>query len=106
MVVNPLPPALFELTHLGRSPRIEASQAAYPRTVVVLESVLTCPSCGVQATETMPEDACQYFYECTGCGARLRPRAGDCCVFCSFGTAVCPPKQIEGGGPRAHVRRG
>jgi hypothetical protein len=40
---------------------------------VVLDSVLTCPSCGVHATETMPEDACQYFYDCTGCGVRLRP---------------------------------
>ena len=78
-------------------------RATYSRNVVVLQSVLTCPSCGVKATETMPEDACQYFYTCTGCGARLKPRSGDCCVFCSYGTAVCPPKQAEGDGPRADV---
>jgi hypothetical protein len=79
-------------------------RATYPRTVVLLETVLTCPSCGVQATETMPEGACRYFYECADCGAGLKPRAGDCCVFCSYGTVVCPPKQTEGGGPYADVR--
>lgn len=79
-------------------------KATYPRTMVALESVLTCPSCGVQASESMPENACQYFYECTGCGERLKPRAGDCCVFCSYGTVVCPPMQTEGGGPDADVR--
>jgi len=41
----------------------------------------------------MPTDACQFFYECTGCGALLRPNAGDCCVFCSFGDVPCPPIQ-------------
>ena len=41
-----------------------------------LQSILTCPKCGHQRTETMPTDACQYFYECPGCGALLRPAAG------------------------------
>jgi hypothetical protein len=41
----------------------------------------------------MPEDACLYFYECEGCGARLTPKAGDCCVFCSYGSVPCPPIQ-------------
>ncbi|MGD9657599.1 MAG: GDCCVxC domain-containing (seleno)protein, partial [Methylocystis sp.] len=48
-----------------------------------LLSTITCPSCGHQSTETMPTDACQVFYECKGCGALLKPKAGDCCVFCS-----------------------
>ena len=73
-----------------------ADHAACAPDVVVLESTLTCPSCGVEATETMPEDACQYFYECSACGTRLRPRAGDCCVFCSYGTVACPPQQADG----------
>lgn len=59
-----------------------------------LESVLTCPHCGCARAETMPTDACLYFYECTGCGARLRPQPGDCCVFCSYGTVQCPPVQL------------
>lgn len=63
----------------------------------VLTSTLTCPSCGNQATETMPQDACQWFHECPGCRTLLRPRPGDCCVFCSYGTVPCPPVQTGRG---------
>lgn len=45
----------------------------------------------------MPQDACLYFYECESCHTLLRPKPGDCCVFCSFGTTACPPKQSIGG---------
>lgn len=34
---------------------------------VTLESVIVCPHCGHAACETMPADACQYFYDCRGC---------------------------------------
>ena len=44
----------------------------------------------------MPTDACQWFYDCKGCGAVIRPLPGDCCVFCSYGTLPCPPVQIDG----------
>jgi len=44
----------------------------------------------------MPLDACQWFYECTGCGTLLKPRQGDCCVFCSWGSVPCPPVQLGG----------
>lgn len=64
-------------------------------TEVVLESVLTCPACGARSMETMPTDACQYFYECPECKTLLKPNKGDCCVFCSFGTVKCPPIQQE-----------
>lgn len=66
-----------------------------------LQSTITCPECGHQATETMPTDSCQYFYECSGCGTLLKPEAGDCCVFCSFGSVPCPPIQQERMGQRA-----
>ncbi|TMH48868.1 MAG: hypothetical protein E6H59_00950 [Betaproteobacteria bacterium] len=59
-----------------------------------LESTLTCPKCGHQTRETMPTDACQWFYECPACRAVLKPRPGDCCVFCSYGSVKCPPVQI------------
>jgi hypothetical protein len=62
-------------------------------TGVRLRATLTCPHCGYQSTETMPTDACQYFYDCWGCGALLKPEPGDCCVFCSYGTVPCPPIQ-------------
>lgn len=65
-------------------------------TEIILKSTLTCPECGAQRTEAMPEDACQWFYECTGCGAVLRPLPGDCCVFCSYGDVACPPIQAGG----------
>ncbi|WP_246665321.1 GDCCVxC domain-containing (seleno)protein [Rhizobium tropici] len=64
---------------------------------MILSSTITCPICGFKATETMPTDACWYFYECKGCSAVLQPKAGDCCVFCSFGTVPCPPIQARGG---------
>ncbi len=63
----------------------------------ILETVLTCPHCGASKSETMPTDACQFYYECTGCAALLRPKAGDCCVFCSYGTVKCPPIQLQRG---------
>ena len=43
----------------------------------------------------MPTDACQFFYDCGGCGERLKPETGDCCVFCSCGTMACPPTQLN-----------
>ena len=60
-----------------------------------LDSVLTCPLCGHARHETMPTEACQFFYECEGCKTLLRPRAGDCCVFCSYGSVKCPPVQSQ-----------
>ena len=58
-----------------------------------LRSTITCPLCGHRASEPMPTNACQYFYDCQGCGAVLKPKAGDCCVFCSYGDTPCPPIQ-------------
>jgi hypothetical protein len=60
----------------------------------VLHSTLTCPECSAKKVETMPDNACQYFYECTSCGHLLKPRHGDCCVFCSYGSVPCPPMQL------------
>jgi len=47
-------------------------------------STLTCPECGHKATEGMPTDVCQYFYDCTGCRVVLKPLSGDC----SYGTVL------------------
>lgn len=57
------------------------------------ESTIACPECGFKKTENMPINSCQVLYECQGCQATLRPKTGDCCVFCSFGTTPCPPIQ-------------
>lgn len=61
----------------------------------ILQSVITCPQCEARSPETMPTDACVFFFDCPSCGARLKPKAGDCCVFCSFGSVRCPPVQAE-----------
>ena len=45
----------------------------------------------------MPTNACLFFYDCPGCGRLLKPRPGDCCVFCSFGDVPCPPVQAQKG---------
>ncbi len=60
---------------------------------IELLSTLTCPNCGFKKNEMMPTDACMYFYECENCKKVLKPLKGDCCVFCSYGTVVCPPLQ-------------
>jgi len=60
---------------------------------IELDSKLTCPECGHQMVETMPTDRCLYYYECADCGTLLKPRPGDCCVFCSYGSVPCPPVQ-------------
>jgi hypothetical protein len=60
---------------------------------IELESEITCPNCGYRKKETMPLDACVYFYECENCRELLKPLQGDCCVYCSYGTVKCPPIQ-------------
>jgi len=60
---------------------------------VVLQSIISCPQCGYQKEEEMPTGACQFFYECKNCSVILKPKKGDCCVFCSYGSVPCPPVQ-------------
>lgn len=60
----------------------------------VLQSVITCAHCGHRAEEKMPTNACLFFYDCPACATRMRPKPGDCCVFCSYGSRPCPPVQL------------
>src|ERR1700730_18010289 len=71
---------------LALEPRLRLSSSAMERNSLSqtrasrsprLESMLTCPKCSHQATEIMPTDACQFFYDCKGCGERLKPKPGD-----------------------------
>ncbi|PKO35897.1 MAG: hypothetical protein CVU34_01350 [Betaproteobacteria bacterium HGW-Betaproteobacteria-7] len=61
----------------------------------ILDSTLTCPICGLSEKLRMPTDACLFFHECSGCKTLLRPKPGDCCVFCSYGDVPCPPIQQQ-----------
>lgn len=62
---------------------------------VIRKSIIKCPHCGFKKEEEMPIDACVHFYECIQCKKLLKPREGDCCVFCSYGSIKCPSKQLE-----------
>jgi hypothetical protein len=53
-------------------------------------TVIRCPACGVESAALMPQDACLYFWDCGACQTVVRPRLGDCCVFCSYGSTACP----------------
>ena len=63
---------------------------------MITNSTITCPDCGFKSLEEMPINACQRFYDCKECGTLLKPKHGDCCVFCSYGDVPCPPIQLDG----------
>jgi hypothetical protein len=54
----------------------------------ILESLWTCPQCGFARQETMPTDACQFYYECSNCKVLLRPNSESCCAQIQE-TAAC-----------------
>jgi hypothetical protein len=54
-----------------------------------VQSEITCLFCQHKETESIPAEACLFFYECQGCHKVVRPNPTDCCVFCSFGRAPC-----------------
>ena len=93
-----------QLAHLCR-------EKHHSQTDMNTQSTITCPKCGHQAIERMPRDACQIVYDCKRCGERLRPKPGDCCVFCSYASVPCPPVQSDRclhrdlGGPLSSKRR-
>jgi len=53
-------------------------------TDIQLQSTIICPKCNHQTTEQMPTNYCQYFWECPHCKNNLKPKKGDCCVYCSY----------------------
>ncbi len=87
-----------DMTKTERTDCGDALPGAEEGADIELVSEITCPECGHKAREEMPVNACQFFYYCTSCKARLRPHAGDCCVYCSYGTVPCPPVQLAAGG--------
>lgn len=54
--------------------------------VIILESEIICPECGHRKKETIPTDACVYFYVCENCKTTLKQLKDDCCVYCSYGS--------------------
>ncbi len=64
---------------------------------VRLKSVMTWPKCGYRKEETMPMNACLFFDDCSGCGARLKQTAGNCCVFVA--TDLCRATRFKAARP-------
>ncbi|MEA3641797.1 MAG: GDCCVxC domain-containing (seleno)protein [Lamprobacter sp.] len=64
---------------------------------LTLDSTIRCPECGFSRRERMPTDACVWFWECPDCGVLLKPKPGDCCVYCSYADIPCPPIQAGDG---------
>ncbi|MDA9231158.1 hypothetical protein N9O56_01130 [Rickettsiales bacterium] len=60
---------------------------------IKLKSTITCPNCKKRIIEEMPTNSCLFFYDCPECKKTIKPKKGDCCVFCSYGNNPCPPKQ-------------
>jgi len=60
---------------------------------IIGKSVITCPRCDYQREEKMSADSCKFFWECPNCKVVLKPKEGDCCAYCSYGSVPCPPIQ-------------
>ncbi|ADV62300.1 hypothetical protein Isop_1716 [Isosphaera pallida ATCC 43644] len=61
----------------------------------LLFSTIACPNCHGRSTVLMPTHACIIVWVCPNCSVELKPKTGDCCVFCSYGNRRCPPFQQE-----------
>lgn len=62
---------------------------------IITRTHLTRPACGAAEEQEIPAGMCLFFHTCSTCGTRFRPEPGDCCVFCSYGDALCIPRRRE-----------
>lgn len=60
---------------------------------IELKSTITCPVCLHQKIEEMPINSCLFMYKCEQCETVLIPNKADSCIFCSYGSSVCPHVQ-------------
>lgn len=59
-------------------------------------------SCKVsQRRSACPQTPANSSTTAKDCGARLKPKPGDCCVFCSYGSVPCLPIQRARANPPA-----
>ena len=67
------------------------SKEGKPKPSIVSEII--CPHCDHKKSEILPGDVCVIKYTCENCKKELTPKAGDCCVYCTYGSHKCPSKQ-------------
>ncbi|WP_370624266.1 GDCCVxC domain-containing (seleno)protein [Polynucleobacter sp. UB-Piko-W3] len=53
------------------------------------QSTITCPHCQAAETLVVPIGSSMHLYRCRACFNILKPKSGDCCIFCSFGDFDC-----------------
>ncbi|WP_370622950.1 GDCCVxC domain-containing (seleno)protein [Polynucleobacter sp. MWH-Berg-3C6] len=53
------------------------------------QSTITCPYCRASESLEIPIGSSQHLYRCRACSSILKPKSGDCCIFCSFGDLDC-----------------
>lgn len=80
--------------HINRQAKTSITCTVINAKTAELKSSITCPDCKYKKEEMMPTDACRWFYECENCKKIIKPKPGDCCVYCSYGTVKCPPIQM------------
>ena len=52
-------------------------------------STITCPHCSATETLEITKGYSLHLYRCFACGGILKPKSGDCCIFCSFSDLDC-----------------
>ncbi|MCG3176567.1 MAG: hypothetical protein MOGMAGMI_01525 [Candidatus Omnitrophica bacterium] len=60
---------------------------------MILTATLTCPACGHTTREAMPEGYSPVECVCPSCASPIIAKSGECCVFCAYSDAYCPPRQ-------------
>jgi hypothetical protein len=60
---------------------------------IKIDSVVKCINCGHKELHHMPLYAAKTYYECPKCQAVHRPLENKCCIYCSYGSTLCPPTQ-------------
>ncbi|OWS69441.1 GDCCVxC domain-containing (seleno)protein [Polynucleobacter campilacus] len=53
------------------------------------QSTITCPHCQAAETLEVLRGSSMHLYRCRSCSNILKPKSGDCCIFCSFGDFDC-----------------
>ena len=60
---------------------------------------VVCPLCACPSRLEMRGDSCLFLWEWPVCRQLVRPKPGDCCVVCSYGSFRCPTAAWRASGP-------